>query len=1297
MYRSTWFAFLTVLLVSPTQSSFAQPANDDCSSPVLVVNLPASVPFNTTGATASTGLSLCGNMGEDIWYSVVAPADGLLEVRHNFNPIQHAVYRLPPGSICPTDLDQLYCDDPSNQNESYTPAVTGETYLIRLSRWQGGPASGILMLNVLPPPANDDCTSPQLLNLPDVVIYDAEGATGTPGLSCQISRDIWYAVTPSADGLISVNANPNNQPTAFGVNVAAYVSPGPSQCPVNADQVLCQGASSGSFQGFAGTTYLIRVGFAFGDDFPSALLAVSQTFTAPSNDDCSMAQPVTLPSAVPFDTTGATPDLSGLICNLHDDLWYGFAAPADGQIYVQLTGGGSFGHQIYRLPGGVGSCPTNFDPVSPCWNANESWTDITAGEVYAIRLGRSQPGPVMGTMNLAFVPALVNDDCSSPIALTIPSMSTVTTVGSTPDTTGLGCTNRPDSWYRFTIPASGLLHLEFGEFVVFGLYLHGAGCPTDADLVSCLSNDFGLIPVISGEEYLLRVATFNPLPPVTTDLNLEILQPAPNDDCSTFGALPIVVPTMSPIAWDNLTSADDVNGLACNVRRDLWYSFTAPADGCMEFFNDVDGSYAVYADPTAGSGCPTSSEIICFTANLGQIDVFDFPVAAGQSYLVRVGGSTANPLVGNFTLEYINCPPENVDCDSSVPGEVTASYSVPSASNYDLGVEIRLNGVLLTTVAQSQTSYTFLLPAGFAGVVQFGFRGISSTLGPSEEIRCSTAIGGVPNDLCVNATVVGVGSHVLDNSVAALDPIPLSLCTSFSNPTSDIWFSFTAPADELYTFSACATSFMPRIEVHSVSVCSGAAGTLLDCSVGCSLSYQATAGTTYILRVVASNFSSGVGTLNVVQDCAQLVGLNCSYDCVTNEVTLSWTGGSHVSYEVATSFGVHFMGLTSNSLVIANPAPGNQDILVRGFCSNGASTSEQCFLFIPNVSSPAPHLVLALEGVGSLIGFPGGIDSGAAIASTLLGLGERVSVLEVQDFDQFPCLSTFTDVAETIWVTLGTFPNDYRLSQAEGDLLASLAANGSSIYLEGADHWGVSHIDSQLDLRDGVEPDLFDNIVDGDDSFTAANGVDSGLPAGDFSGFVQLAYSQDLVLGDDRTDRLVLTGTDVTGNIPPDTQVTAGVCWVNFDDSMTGEPAYATGILAIHSDGGRMISSSFELGGLGNDPSAVVQAYLDFFEGVVPLPMFRRGDVNADNGINIADAVYLLGNLFPVGPPNPLTCRDAADGNNDGSINLADVVAILGSLFGMPPVALPAPHATCGTSAQAPNPTSVGCTTPTCP
>ncbi|MEM7168061.1 MAG: dockerin type I repeat-containing protein [Planctomycetota bacterium] len=99
-------------------------------------------------------------------------------------------------------------------------------------------------------------------------------------------------------------------------------------------------------------------------------------------------------------------------------------------------------------------------------------------------------------------------------------------------------------------------------------------------------------------------------------------------------------------------------------------------------------------------------------------------------------------------------------------------------------------------------------------------------------------------------------------------------------------------------------------------------------------------------------------------------------------------------------------------------------------------------------------------------------------------------------------------------------------------------------------------------------------------------------------------------------------------------------------------------------------------------------------QGVYSLtPEFIRGDTNGDGSNNVADAVYLLGNLFPGVNQNELHCLDAADANNDCSINIADAVIILNSLFGSPAVPLPVPNPTTGCGPD--TGCSLGCAVPT--
>ncbi|MBT5736939.1 MAG: hypothetical protein HOI29_00020 [Planctomycetes bacterium] len=63
----------------------------------------------------------------------------------------------------------------------------------------------------------------------------------------------------------------------------------------------------------------------------------------------------------------------------------------------------------------------------------------------------------------------------------------------------------------------------------------------------------------------------------------------------------------------------------------------------------------------------------------------------------------------------------------------------------------------------------------------------------------------------------------------------------------------------------------------------------------------------------------------------------------------------------------------------------------------------------------------------------------------------------------------------------------------------------------------------------------------------------------------------------------------------------------------------------------------------------------------IAIDLFIRGEINGDTSINIADAMFLLSQLFSGGPEG--SCADANDVNDDGSVNLGDPITLLAYLF----------------------------------
>lgn len=81
----------------------------------------------------------------------------------------------------------------------------------------------------------------------------------------------------------------------------------------------------------------------------------------------------------------------------------------------------------------------------------------------------------------------------------------------------------------------------------------------------------------------------------------------------------------------------------------------------------------------------------------------------------------------------------------------------------------------------------------------------------------------------------------------------------------------------------------------------------------------------------------------------------------------------------------------------------------------------------------------------------------------------------------------------------------------------------------------------------------------------------------------------------------------------------------------------------------------------GSDHGTFAEAMILPKGGVQPGVRFRRGDANADGGLNITDGIFVLNYLFLGGTAPP--CLEAADANDDGGLNITDGIFTLNYLF----------------------------------
>lgn len=147
---------------------------------------------------------------------------------------------------------------------------------------------------------------------------------------------------------------------------------------------------------------------------------------------------------------------------------------------------------------------------------------------------------------------------------------------------------------------------------------------------------------------------------------------------------------------------------------------------------------------------------------------------------------------------------------------------------------------------------------------------LSLTL-PAALLVMSTALA-QGDDTCATAQVIaGTGSFPFDNSAATLDGSPDPLCYFFSNSDveSDVWFSWTAPADGLYILDTCGTTGVDTKVAILDGSCAGAVLACNDdaCGLQSEAAWNGLSGQTYLLRIgTFPGATGGTGTIQISDD-----------------------------------------------------------------------------------------------------------------------------------------------------------------------------------------------------------------------------------------------------------------------------------------------------------------------------------------------------------------------------------------------------------------------------------------------
>ncbi|MEE8154108.1 MAG: hypothetical protein V3T53_04000, partial [Phycisphaerales bacterium] len=282
------------VLLCPCEPEDA-PANDDCANAIEIAE---GVFEYTTLCGNQDGPSLPGTpcngkvggvdgVGIDVWFNYIATNDGPVRVSTcgvaDYDT-QLAVYE---GCACPADPATLVeCNEAgvgcAGGSEVIFQAVAGACYKISVGGTFANTGSGMLIIEPVGPPPNDDCASALPINLNQNLPFNNFEATvdGSPSPVCDfdgetdIDNDVWYTFLSPVTGIVQVNLCAST----FDTKAAVFVA---GECPPIDDPIACDDDGCGiqslvEFAAVKGETYLIRVGSRPGTDGGSGTIAVTQ-------------------------------------------------------------------------------------------------------------------------------------------------------------------------------------------------------------------------------------------------------------------------------------------------------------------------------------------------------------------------------------------------------------------------------------------------------------------------------------------------------------------------------------------------------------------------------------------------------------------------------------------------------------------------------------------------------------------------------------------------------------------------------------------------------------------------------------------------------------------------------------------------------------------------------------------------------------------------------------------------------------------------------------------------------------
>ncbi|MEM7200030.1 MAG: VCBS repeat-containing protein [Planctomycetota bacterium] len=305
------------------------PPNDECTGALPVG--PGLVSSSNIGATKSPMAGSCGATGSDVWYAYTAPRTLTLTASlcapgtsASFDATL-AAFSGACGSLVEAACSDDHCAD---LPELLFTASAGQTYYIAVGGAAG--AQGGFDLALIESPTNDGCTNAAPIALGATAGTNVGATTGPTTGSCGgMARDVWYAFTPVADGMVTAATCPSSGGTAsFSTCVAVFTGAcgALTEIGCNNNGGCGRGRSELTWAATQGQTYFLAVG---GSNGAQGTFTVALTFDL-AGDECREAMPLS-EGITAGSNRGATASLlSGACGSFGSDVWYAYTATSDG-------------------------------------------------------------------------------------------------------------------------------------------------------------------------------------------------------------------------------------------------------------------------------------------------------------------------------------------------------------------------------------------------------------------------------------------------------------------------------------------------------------------------------------------------------------------------------------------------------------------------------------------------------------------------------------------------------------------------------------------------------------------------------------------------------------------------------------------------------------------------------------------------------------------------------------------------------------------------------------------------------